>query len=166
MTQEHENELDYIRSYLALDPDSPSGLVWIKTTSRKVKPGMVAGYSYGTGYYKVQLNGKRYRASHLVLYLNGIYPEKGCTEVDHIDRNPWNNAVSNLRWTTRSGNLSNRRVLGAVNYRYVHRSRGHYAAQYIHPASKKQVFVGRYATPLEAHLQALVHRLENHWIEQ
>lgn len=164
MTQEHEDEMAYVRSHLALDPSSPSGLIWIKPTSRKVKAGMVAGYDNGTGYYKIQLNGKRYRASHLVLRLNGIFPGEGHTEVDHIDRNPWNNSVSNLRWTNRSGNLSNRRVLGSVEYRYVHRSRGKFTAQYTCPKTKKQVFVGRFTSAYSAHLFAVAHRLQHHWI--
>lgn len=159
--------VEELKTLVAVDASSPSGLIWTKPPTRgRVKAGNIAGYDYGSGYYKVSIKGRRYRTSHLVLYLSGVYPEAGQTEVDHIDRNPRNNALSNLRWTDRSGNLANRRVMGCVPYRYVHCSRGRYTAQYTHPATKKQVFVGRYDTPIIAHYQALAHRLENHWINQ
>lgn len=160
------NDLTCVKAHIALDPNSPSGLIWTAPTSRRTKAGTPAGYDYGAGYYKIQLHGKRYRASHLVLYLNGIFPSEGQSEVDHIDRNPWNNLVGNLRWTNRSGNMSNRRVLGAVAYRYVHKSRNKFAAQYVCPRTKRLVFVGRHKSAYAAHLAAVAHRLEHHWIER
>lgn len=45
----------------------------------------------------------------LVLDAAGIYPTKLRKEVDHIDKNPANNKISNLRWVTHSENCQNRR---------------------------------------------------------
>jgi hypothetical protein len=173
MTNQHfllqieKEELTCLFEYLTVDPSSPSGLTWKKKPPKgKARLGGVAGWVVNAGHYRLQLFGKRYRASHLVLLLSNVLPALGKTEVDHIDRNTQNNSLANLRWIDRSGNLANRRVMGRVAYRYVHCSRGKYTAQYTHPSTKKQVFVGRYATPVEAHHQAIAHRLEQHWIKQ
>lgn len=44
----------------------------------------------------------------LVLDAAGKYPTKLRREVEHIDRNPANNCIGNLRWTTHSENCKNR----------------------------------------------------------
>jgi hypothetical protein len=157
--------LELLTEYLDCDCTSPSGLRWIKKPNAHIAVGKPAGWITSTGYYRVTVCGLAYRATHVVLLLNGVYPPLGCTEVDHIDRDPCNNRLSNLRWTNRSRNLSNRKVLGCVSYRYVHQSRGKYTAQYTHPKTKRQVFAGRFSDALSAHLAATAHRLENHWID-
>jgi hypothetical protein len=50
---------------------------------------------------------------HRALMLTFRY-EQGCESlvVDHIDGNPLNNTLSNLRWTTHKGNHANRERLG------------------------------------------------------
>jgi hypothetical protein len=40
-------------------------------------------------------------------------------EVDHIDRNKYNNLASNLRWSSRSENLCNRKGRGITGYKGV-----------------------------------------------
>lgn len=147
---------------LEIDEASPSGLSW---RTKKTKSGKRAGSLNDRGYWIVRFQGKNYRGHRLVLLISGRTQPGPDSEVDHIDRNSSNNSVSNLRWTNRSGNLSNRRVLGCVPYRYVHQSRGKYAAQYTNLKTKRQMFVGRFPDPLSAHFAALAHRLENHWID-
>lgn len=58
------------------------------------------------GYLTVRLNNKTKRVHRLVAitFLSNEYNKK---EVDHIDGNPLNNNVENLRWATRSENESN-----------------------------------------------------------
>lgn len=153
---------DELRDAFALDESSLSGLSWQKPSYKK---GKRAGCLNDRGYWIVHFRGKNYRCHRLVLILSGSLPPLPNSEVDHIDRNPSNNSRSNLRWTNRSGNLTNRRPLGRVPYRYVHRSRGKYTAQYTHPKTKRQMFAGRFSDPLSAHLAAVAHRLENHWID-
>jgi hypothetical protein len=161
MTQEHPIP-DELLNCLEIDEASPSGLSW---QTKKTKSGKRAGYLNDKGYWIVRFKGKNYKCHRLILLISGKPQPIPGSEVDHIDRNPSNNLLSNLRWVDRSGNLANRKVLGSVPYRYVHKSRGKYTGQYTHPRTKRQVFVGRFADALSAHLAAVAHRLENHWID-
>ena len=61
----------------------------------------------GTGYYQVCLN-KRTYLYHRILAKHFIPNPENLQEVDHIDRDKTNNALENLRWVSKSENLSNR----------------------------------------------------------
>lgn len=58
------------------------------------------------GYYYVSIKGKKYSVHRLVAfkYLDNALNKP---EIDHIDGNPFNNNVTNLRWVTRSENEMN-----------------------------------------------------------
>ena len=69
----------------------------------------VNGYNY-VGLY---INGRRYGKSVHRLVANSFLNHDGLTinhVVDHIDRDKLNNNVSNLRWTSVSINLRNRKI--------------------------------------------------------
>jgi hypothetical protein len=69
-----------------------------------VYKGFRAGSPSGHGYRKINLGKKRYYEHHLAwLFVFGEWPD----EIDHIDRNGSNNAISNLRKATRSQNCCN-----------------------------------------------------------
>jgi len=68
------------------------------------------------GYMRVQIKGRQYRVHRLVA--EAFIPNhENRTEVDHIDRNPANNRVDNLRWATRSENNRNTRSNDRVDSR-------------------------------------------------
>lgn len=69
-------------------------------------------WSYGTkdkdGYYKVCINLKRYYVHRLIAEAFIINSENKPV-IDHIDRNPSNNDVANLRWVTVRENALNKK---------------------------------------------------------
>lgn len=104
-----ENEISSIRERLQYCETSPTGLIWkVKVPHGKHNVGDVAGFVESHGYSRVSINGKRYQATHCILILFGetILAE---TEVDHIDGNPSNNNVKNLRIVKHEVNMRNKK---------------------------------------------------------
>lgn len=80
------------------------------------------------GYLVVCLctRGKSYRRSIHRLVLSSFHPElwsRDANDVDHVDRDPTNNLLSNLRWTDRKGNIANRSIMKKIRVTYL--SDGH-----------------------------------------
>lgn len=88
------------------DPNSPSGLTWVNPY-HKSKAGKSVGYlDKNTGRWILNFKGKIYKVHRIVWELkNGSLP-KGYI-VDHIDGNPTNNLIANLRLATSSQNAVN-----------------------------------------------------------
>ena len=80
-------------------------LYW-KISTRGHRVGQEAG-SITSGYYYVKFNNKLYKAHRLIyLMVHGVLPDL----IDHIDGNPLNNAIENLRPATKSQNGFNRKL--------------------------------------------------------
>ena len=78
-------------------------LLW-KVDRRKVKPGMIAGRVNSTGYREVRFNGKLHGVHRIIFLMHyGWLPRI----VDHVDGNPLNNNIENLRAATASQNMWN-----------------------------------------------------------
>ena len=80
---------------------------------RNIKTGLILKHSLQNGYYCIGLstNGKsRTFRVHRLIALHFIPNPDNKSLVDHIDRNPLNNCITNLRWATPSENQMNKSI--------------------------------------------------------
>lgn len=90
-----------------LDYNSETGIfTWKKRMSSKAMPGDKAGCVKSTGYMMVRINGHYYYLHRLAWFYH--YQEWPTQQIDHIDQNKQNNAISNLRNVDQYTNMSNR----------------------------------------------------------
>jgi hypothetical protein len=96
--------LDKLQNILWYDRNT--GLfTWRVKTCRKVVPGMVAGSVKPDQRRVIRIDGKRYRASRLAwFYVTGNWPTG---VVDHIDGDPSNDRIENLRNVSIAENVQN-----------------------------------------------------------
>lgn len=74
----------------------------------RAQVGAIAGHVDSLGYRHIVIEGKRYAAHRLIwLYCHGQWPKE---QIDHIDGDPSNNKLENLREATNSQNSRNRKI--------------------------------------------------------
>jgi hypothetical protein len=82
-------------------------LFWKKKVASKVVVGQEAGSTRADGYKLIQVNKRRYLVHQVIFALKHKYFAK---ELDHINGNPFDNRVENLRAVNRHENNYNRRT--------------------------------------------------------
>jgi hypothetical protein len=95
------------------------GNVKNKKTGRILKPSMADGYKH----YKLSKDKVSYNTvGHRLVALAFLENPDNKPQIDHIDNNPGNNIVTNLRWCTICENAQNKdrsKIKGAVPFRGV-----------------------------------------------
>jgi hypothetical protein len=135
--------LNHVRSVLGYRPDT--GVFHWKQASPNNKKliGKVAGSASSSGYIKIKIGNKFYLAHRLAwLYMYGEWPPGS---LDHIDRNPKNNAIANLRLASAAENSHNRLCLNGY---WLNKDRGHFEARIMRHG--KRIYLGVFPTELEA----------------
>ena len=120
------------REHLAVDPTSPTGLRWKSHWSKRHQrfAGKPAGRKTNKGYWQVCISGRVIMAHRLVWFLKtGIDPAQYNVTIDHVNRDPSDNNIENLRLATDSEQQKNRgnysyhtkpgRKIGDSGYRWV-----------------------------------------------
>lgn len=98
LTQECLNELFEYRN---------GDLYWKITCASRIKDGKKAGTLSSRGYTNIVINGRSYKLHRLIFLMHkGFLPN--C--IDHIDGNPANNLIENLREATYAQNQLNART--------------------------------------------------------
>ena len=78
---------------------------WIIKPSKRIKIGSVAGNSTSR-YHKIEIDNVQYLSHRLAwLYVYGYFP---INNIDHINHNPFDNRIENLREATTQENNKNR----------------------------------------------------------
>lgn len=92
-----------LKKWLDYNPDT--GVFTWKMDKGTARKGDIAGWVNKLGYIRMCLDNKFYYAHRLAwLYVYGYWPN----QIDHIDRNPTNNRLENLRDSNYSENGFNR----------------------------------------------------------
>lgn len=134
-------------------------LYWKINPSFNVKQGDEAGTTTYEGYRAIRINKKQYRVHRLIFCLfNGFMPSK----VDHIDGNPSNNLIENLREADNCQNGYNRKLTrtNKLGIKGVHEYNGRYIAQV--QVNKKKVYLGTFLDLELAELVAIEARNKYH----
>ncbi len=150
MSQIHDAIIKAMAEHLQYDEQA--GLFTRRIASGGRRVGAPAGAIRKDGYMHVALCGKTYLAHRLAWALvHGDWPQH---QIDHIDGNRLNNAISNLRDVSPTTNQQNRRrayktsttgLLGAS----LDRARGKFVARI--KVGNRNLTLGRFDTAQEAH---------------
>lgn len=96
--------IEDLKRHFDCDPDAGT-VLWKKPTHHLIKAGDVAGTVEKRGYRIIHFKKKAIKAHRLIwAFSHGYFPDG---EIDHIDGNPSNNKISNLRVVDRSKNQMN-----------------------------------------------------------
>lgn len=144
-------ELDFSMVDNLFNYDKDTGLLRWKNAFHTKKIGTLAGSINKKGYVTINIKWQQFSAARIawVLSYGSIPTDK---QIDHINRNPSDNRLSNLRLVTGSENCINRRtILGDETPRgwTLNKKTGKYQAQ------RKGRYLGLFDTPAEAHIAYL-----------
>jgi len=99
-----ERKINYNEIFTYID----GNLFWKTKISRKIVIGRLAGnINKKRNYYQISVFGKKYKQHRIIWEMfNGKIKDN--LSIDHIDRNPLNNKIENLRLCTQAQNCANK----------------------------------------------------------
>jgi len=101
------NDLSTLKKILDYNPKTGC-FTWLRTSGSRAVKGRRAGYIRGDGYEKIMIDGNDYYAHRLAwFYMTGEWPKH---HIDHINHNPSDNRIENLRVATNHQNRKNMNV--------------------------------------------------------
>lgn len=149
---------EYLKNRLHYDLETGIFTWKLLTTKNQVKEGGVAGFKSARGYLSLELNTKTYLLHRLAwLYVYGNWP---VGDIDHIDGNPLNNTIKNLRDVSTRDNCNNRkshRIGQLVGTTYVKQNNNWKSRIQV---NGKTIQIGTFNTQKEAHEAYLLKRME------
>lgn len=150
-----------ISDLIAYDPHAGS-FTWLKNRPPKTKAGDAAGTVNSHGRLIIKISGKLYQAHRLAWFLT--HKEWPTIFVDHVNRNPLDNRLVNLRLATAAENIRNSRIhdTNKSGYKGVfwHRQRRKWVSYIM--ANGRNHYLGLFETPQEAHAAYNAKALELH----
>lgn len=142
---------DQVRDLLDYDP-ATGNLAWRKTGKGR-RLDRIAGSPDRHGYLQTRVNGRMYFNHRLAwLHVHGTWPQY---VIDHINGNPADNRIENLRDVPRKTNQENQRKAAASNKTTgllgasLHRKTGKFVAAI--QTDRTKHYLGLYETPEQAH---------------
>ena len=140
--------IEFLRDVLSYEPTT--GIFFCKKKyAKKILVGSIVGANHLAGYKHIMLQRTQFLAHRLAwFYVYGCWPNM---EIDHIDGNRSNNAISNLRDVDRLTNAQNKTRPQSNNlsgFLGVHAKRGRWVADI--KVKGKTFRVGTFDTPTEA----------------
>lgn len=131
--------------------DPATGVFINRVDRKRSRAGFEAGSVGSKGYKRIKIGNKEYSGHRLAwLYVHGKWPE---AFLDHIDRNPLNNRIDNLREATHAENRQNISVSAANTSGYLgvtyHKRCNKWQASIC--VNGKAHYLGVFDLPIKAH---------------
>lgn len=137
-----------LRELFHYDPET--GVFTRLVDAGRIRAGSIAGCEDNNGYLLIMIDYRQHKAHRLAwLYVHGVLP---ANQIDHIDGNPANNRIDNLRDVTAAVNQQNRKRAQTNNklgFLGVTRSGNKFEAAI--RLNKKVRHLGTFKTPEDAH---------------
>jgi hypothetical protein len=151
-----------LEEVLRYEPET-GDLYWTVVRWRKIRPGDKAGCCSKSGYIVIRYKMKNYPAHRVAWYLH-TKQDPGALHVDHINGDPSDNRIANLRLATPGENAKNMRKRKGTTSQYKgaswHRATGKWQAQI--KVDGSNIYLGYFDNDWDAHLAYCKAAAEHH----